>query len=406
MASAATFTYKAVDGAGLPSTGEIVGVSTAAVSDELRSRGLKIMDLREHKSGFNVELRLLPKRIKAQELTIMTRQLATMISSGMTLLRAFYVLEEQIENDKLRNVVADVREDIESGLSFSDALGKHEKVFGPLYVAMVRAGEAGGVLEESLARVADQLEKDDALRRQVKSAMAYPTVVLVFAMCVLLGMIAFIVPVFVGIFKDFGGELPMITKFTVGLSKVVTGQWYLLVGGTVGLFVGFKKWRKSAWGRPQWDRVRLRIPAKIGATVQKIALARWSRTFSALYSAGVPIMQAIEVTGQTAGNAVVEDAMASVIESVKSGGSIAAPLKDAPIFPAMVAQMIAVGEETGNLDAMLSKVADFYEDEVAAAIKALTSILEPIMIVLVGGIVGFIVIAMYMPMFKVYDAIK
>jgi len=405
MASAATFTYKAVDGAGLPSTGEIVGVSTAAVSDELRSRGLKIMDLREHKSGFNVELRLLPKRIKAQELTIMTRQLATMISSGMTLLRAFYVLEEQIENDKLRNVVADVREDIESGLSFSDALGKHEKVFGPLYVAMVRAGEAGGVLEESLARVADQLEKDDALRRQVKSAMAYPTVVLVFAMCVLLGMIAFIVPVFVGIFKDFGGELPMITKFTVGLSKVVTGQWYLLVGGTVGLFVGFKKWRKSAWGRPQWDRVRLRIPAKIGATVQKIALARWSRTFSALYSAGVPIMQAIEVTGQTAGNAVVEDAMASVIESVKSGGSIAAPLKDAPIFPAMVAQMIAVGEETGNLDAMLSKVADFYEDEVAAAIKALTSILEPIMIVLVGGIVGFIVIAMYMPMFKVYDTI-
>jgi type IV pilus assembly protein PilC len=336
----------------------------------------------------------------------MTRQLATMISSGMTLLRAFYVLEEQIENKLLRDTVGAVREDIESGISFSEALAKHPKIFSPLYVAMVRAGEAGGVLEESLERVADQLEKDDSLRRQVKSAMAYPTVVLTFAFMVLIGLIAFIVPVFVGVFKDFGGELPLITKFTVGMSKAVTGQWYILVAVGVGGFVGFKKWRKSDWGRPQWDRLRLRVPFKIGQTVQKISLARWSRTFSALYSAGVPIMQAIEVTGHTAGNAVVEEAMEAVIESVKSGGSIAAPLKEAPIFPAMVAQMIAVGEETGNLDTMMSKVADFYEDEVSAAIKALTSILEPVMIVLVGGIVGFIVVAMYMPMFKVYDAIK
>src|SRR5439155_19461855 len=224
--------------------------------------------------------------------------------------------------------------------------------------------------------------------------------------CVLFALIAFIVPVFVSVFKDFGGDLPAITKFTVALSHLVTGGWYILFGVGFGGFYGFRKWRKSSWGRPQWDRLRLRIPFKIGATVQKISLARWSRTFSALYSAGVPIMQAIEVTGQTAGNAVVESAMESVIESVKSGGSIAAPLKDSAIFPAMVAQMIAVGEETGNLDTMLTKVADFYEDEVAAAVKALTSILEPIMIMLVGGIVGFVVIAMYMPMFKVYDAIK
>ena len=406
MASAATFAYKAVDGAGIPSAGEIVGASAEAVRETLRVQGLTVMDLREKKSGMKMEIRLLPKRVKAPELTIMTRQLATMISSGMTLLRSFYVLEEQIENDALREAVSEVRQDIESGMNFSDALAKHPKVFSPLYVAMVRAGEAGGVLEESLDRVSDQLEKDDALRRQVKAAMAYPIVVLTFAFLVLLGMIAFIVPVFVGVFKDFGGKLPAITRFTVGLSHMVTHQWYILLALAIGGFVGFAKWRKSTWGRPQWDRFRLRIPAKIGNTVQKIALARWSRTFSALYSAGVPIMQAIEVTGQTAGNTVLEDAMASVIQSVKSGGSIAAPLKDAPIFPAMVAQMIAVGEETGNLDAMLSKVADFYEDEVAAAIKALTSILEPVMIVLVGGIVGFIVIAMYMPMFKVYDAIK
>jgi type IV pilus assembly protein PilC len=402
----ATFAFKAVDLSGIPQAGTIDGSDKQAVTSELSGRGLKVMALEEKKSGLQMEIRLGPKRVKASELTVLSRQLATMISSGMTLLRAFYVLEEQVENDFLRETVAGVREDIEAGLSFSDALERHPKVFNPLYVAMVRAGEAGGVLEDSLERISDQLEKDDSLRRQVKSAMAYPTVVFSFAAMVLIGMIAFIVPVFVGVFKDFGGDLPLITKFTVNLSKVVTGQWYILVVVFVGGFVGFRRWRKSDWGRPQWDRLRLRIPFKIGQTVQKIALARWSRTFSALYSAGVPIMQAIEVTGQTAGNSVVEDAMESVIESVKSGGSIAAPLKDAPIFPAMVAQMIAVGEETGNLDTMLSKVADFYEDEVAAAIKALTSILEPVMIVLVGGIVGFIVVAMYMPMFKVYDAIQ
>ena len=402
----ATFAFKAVDLAGIPQTGTVDGADKQAATSELRGRGLKVMTLEEQKTGLNMELRLMPKRVKAGDLTVMSRQLSTMISSGMTLLRAFYVLEEQIESQMLRETVGAVREDVEAGLSLSDALERHPKVFNPLYVAMIRAGEAGGVLEESLERIADQLEKDDSLRRQVKSAMAYPIVVMSFAFLVLIGMIAFIVPVFIGVFKDFGGELPAITKFTVALSNAVTGQWYILIAIAVGVFVGFRKWKSSSWGRPQWDQFRLRIPFKIGDTVQKICLARWSRTFSALYGAGVPIMQAIEVTGQTAGNTVVNRAMIAVIESVKSGGSIAAPLKDEPIFPPMVAQMIAIGEETGNLDTMLSKVADFYEDQVAAAIKALTSILEPVMIVLVGAIVGFIVVAMYMPMFKVYDSIK
>ncbi len=406
MAAAATFTYKAVDGAGLPSEGTVQGASQSAVMEELKNRGLQVMRLDEKKSGMKMELRLMPKRVKAAELTIMTRQLATMVSSGMTLLRAFYVLEDQVENEKFKEVLGSVREDIESGLNFSDALDRHPKVFGPLYVAMIRAGEAGGVLEQSLDRTADQLEKDDELRRQVKGAMAYPAVVLTFALGTLLGLIAFIVPVFVGIFKDFGGKLPLITQFTVNLSNFVTGYWYVLIIGSVAGVVAFRKWKKSSWGRPQWDKFRLRLPVNIGKTVQKIALARWSRTFSALYSAGVPIMQAIEVTGKTAGNTVVERAMDDVIASVKSGGSISAPLREAPIFPGMVAQMIAVGEETGNLDTMLTKVADFYEAEVAAAIKAMTSILEPVMIVLVGGIVGFIVVAMYMPMFKVYEAIQ
>ena len=401
-----TFSFKALDPAGIPQKGQMTGVNKASVTEALKAQGLTVSDVSEIKTGMNMELRLLPKRVKAGDLTVMTRQLSTMVSSGMTLLRAFYVLEDQVENDKLKETLQAVREDIEAGLLLSDALARHPKIFNPLYVAMVRAGEAGGVLEESLMRVADQLEKDDSLRRQVKAAMMYPAVVLSFAFLVLIGLIAFIVPVFVGVFKDFGGELPAITKFTVALSKMVTGQWYILIAGAVGFVVGFSRWRKSSWGRPQWDKFRLKLPVKIGQTIQKIALARWSRTFAALYSAGVPILQAIEVTGKTAGNTVVEKAMADVIESVKGGGSIAAPLREAPIFPPMVAQMIAVGEETGGLDTMLSKVADFYEDEVAAAIKALTSILEPVMIVLVGAIVGFIVVAMYMPMFKVYEAIQ
>ena len=405
MASSGVYTFKAVDLAGVPQKGEMAGVSKAAVSEELRQQGLTVQDVTEKKTGLNIEIGL-PKRVKAADLTVMTRQLSTMVSSGMTLLRAFYVLEEQVENPKLKDTLGAVREDIEAGLLMSDALARHPKIFNPLYVAMVRAGETGGVLEESLMRVANQLEADDSLRRQVKAAMMYPAVVMIFAFLVLIGMIAFIVPVFVGVFKDFGGDLPAITKFTVALSGFVTGQWYILIGMIVGGVVVFSKWRKSSWGRKQWDQFRLKIPAKIGNTVQKIALARWSRTFSALYSAGVPILQAIEVTGKTAGNWVLEKAMEDVVESVKQGGQIAAPLKNSPIFPPMVAQMIAVGEETGGLDNMLTKVADFYEDEVAAAIKALTSILEPVMIVLVGAIVGFIVVAMYMPMFKVYDSIQ
>jgi type IV pilus assembly protein PilC len=236
--------------------------------------------------------------------------------------------------------------------------------------------------------------------------MMYPAVVSSFALLVLFAMVAFLVPVFVNVFKEFGGQLPAITKFTVAISNFVTHQWYLLfllVGGSI---FGFKKWKNSEWGRPQWDAFRLRFPFKIGEVVQKVAIARWSRTFSALITSGVPILQAIEITGQTAGNTIVERAMHEVTESVKSGGTIAAPLRDAPVFPSMVAHMIGVGEETGALDSMLAKVADFYEDEVDTAVKALTSILEPIMIVVVGGIVGFIVIAMYMPLFKVYDQIK
>jgi type IV pilus assembly protein PilC len=401
----ATYVFKALDLTGSTAKGEVEAVSKQAVADQLKSRGLVVVDISDKHSSKELNITLF-ERMKAADLTVMTRQLATMVASGMTLLRAMYVLEQQTESRQLREAIVAVRKDVEAGLLFSAALARHRKIFSPLYVAMVESGETGGRLDEALLRVADQLEKDDALRRQVKSAMVYPAVIFSFAGIVLVGMVVFIVPVFAAVFRDFGGRLPAITAFTVGLSNLFTHQWYLLIGAVFGTVFAFRRWKRSSWGRPQWDAFRLKFPFKIGPVVQKIALARWSRTLSSLIASGVPILQAIEITGRTAGNAVVEKAMADVTTSVKSGGTISAPLKEAPVFPAMVCQMVGVGEETGALDTMLSKIADFYEDEVEAAVKGLTSLLEPLMIILVGAIVGFIVISMYMPLFRIYDTIR
>ena len=407
-AELSTFTFKALDLSGVSTRGEVEAEDKQHVASQLRARGLIVIDIEEKKSSGDVgDVLARFKRVKPQELTIASRQLSTMISSGMSLLRSLYVLEEQVENDKFKDALTQVRKDVEAGISFAEALGRHPGIFNELYVAMVAAGETGGILEDTLRRVADQLEKDDSLRRQVKAAMMYPSLIGGFAISVLIALVVFLVPVFEKIFNDFGGELPAITKFTVSLSNLMTQRWYLLIAFVVGSIYAFKKWKATDKGREQWDRFKLRIPWKIGDIVQKVCLARFSRTYSALIAAGVPMLQAIEITGKTSGNKVVEKAMDGVRDSVKSGGTIAAPMRDEPTaFPLMVTQMIAVGEETGALEAMLSKIADFYEDEVAASLKALTSILEPLMIMVVGAIVGFIVVSMYLPMFKVYDQIR
>ncbi|CAB4922504.1 unannotated protein [freshwater metagenome] len=400
-----TFVWKAIDLTGAKTTGEVDAESRQAVSDQLKARGLIVLDVADKRVSREITIAFF-ERIKPVDMTIMTRQLATMVSSGMTILRALYVLETQTENKQLAQVISTVRRDVEAGKSLSDAFEAHPKVFSPLYVAMARAGESGGVLESSLLRVADQLEKDDSLRRQVKSAMMYPGVVITFAVIILVALVTFLVPVFTGVFETFGGELPLITKITVKLSNFMTGYWWLAILIVVSVTYVFRRWKASETGRGQWDAFRLKLPAKICKIVQKVALARWSRTLSALVTAGVPLIQALEITSKTAGNRVVEDAMAEVIESVRSGGTIAAPLRNSDVFPGMVVQMVAVGEETGALDQMLSKIADFYEDQVDSAVKSLTSILEPLMLVVVGGLVGFIVISMYLPLFKVYDQIK
>jgi type IV pilus assembly protein PilC len=400
-----TYVFKAMDLAGAKARGEVEADSKQAVSDQLKARGLIVLDIADKHASREINLTFM-QSVNAAELAVFSRQLSTMITSGMSILRALYVLEEQTENKFLKDTIVAVRKDVEAGLSLSDAMERHPKVFSPLFVAMTRAGETGGMLEDALLRVADQLEKDASLKRQIRSAMIYPTLVLIFAVGVMLALVAFLVPVFVNVFKEFGGELPKITQFSVLLSKIVTHYFWamaLVAGAVAGSFL---KWKSSSWGRPQWDRFRLRVPMKIGTIVQEVAVARWSRTLASLTSAGVPLLQALEITGKTGGNIVVEEAMEDVIASVKRGGTIAAPLAKTPVFPTMVTHMVGVGEETGALDAMLDKIADFYEDRVDASVKALTSIMEPIMIIVIGGIVGFIVISMYMPLFTVYNHIE
>jgi type IV pilus assembly protein PilC len=399
-----TYVFRAIDLAGAKARGEVEADSKQAVADQLKARGLVVLDVVDKHKSKEIELSFM-KRVTLPELAIFARQLATMISSGMSILRALYVLEEQTESKFLKETIVAVRKDVEAGLALSESMARHPKVFSPLFVAMVKAGETGGVLESSLDRVANQMEKDAALRKQVRSAMVYPSLVISFALIVLIAMVAFVIPVFEGVFKNFGGELPTITKISVGASNAVTKDWWALILGTVAIVFSFLKWKRSSIGRRQWDRFRLRIPMKIGSIVQEIALARWSRTLASLTTAGVPLLQSLEIVGKTGGNVVVEEAMASVIASVKRGGTLSAPLSKESIFPIMVSHMVGVGEETGALDHMLNKIAEFYEDRVDASVKALTSILEPVMILFIGGIVGFVVISMYMPLFSVYEHI-
>jgi type IV pilus assembly protein PilC len=403
----ATYAFKALDLAGAPSKGEIEASDKQTVAAQLRSRGLIVVDIEERTPASAGDLLARFKKIKPDDLVIGTRQLATMVQSGMSLLRALYVIEEQTENEKLREVWINVRKDVEAGVALSDALQRHPEAFNELYVAMVQAGETGGILDQTLVRVAEQLEKDAALRRQIKAAMVYPSLIGGFAFVVLFALVTFLVPVFEKIFNDFGGELPAITKFTVWLSHMFTQRWYVMFLVVFGVVWLFRYWKRSERGRVQWDTLKLKFPMKIGDIVQKVCLARFSRTFSGLIAAGVPMLEAIDITGKTSGNKVIERAMEEVRESVKKGGSLTQPMTRVPeAFPVMVTQMIGVGEETGALETMMTKVADFYEEQVDAAVKALTSILEPVMIVVVGAIVGFIVISMYLPMFKVYDSIK
>jgi type IV pilus assembly protein PilC len=405
--STLTYTYRARDRGGRTSTGELSADSKAAVAAQLRLRGLVVLDVDQKSAAPSVEEifeRLTP--VKGRDLAVMSRQLATMVSSGLNILRALHVLEEQTGSKPLRRAIVAVRTDVEAGLALSQAMTKHPRVFNEMFVSMVSAGESSGNLDVVLERVAAQLEKDDNLRRTVKSAMMYPSLIGGFAVLMLIAMVMFVIPIFADMYSDLGGELPALTQAMITASDLMRGYWYVVLIAPFAIAFAFRKWRHSESGGRAWDALKLRIPMKIGDMVRKIAVARFARTLGTLTSSGVPILQALDITARASGNRVISDPMAGVADRVRQGEQLAGPLAEVGVFPTMVTQMLAVGEETGALDTMLQKVADFYDDEVAATVKSLTSILEPIMMLVVGAIVGLVVISMYLPMFKVYELVQ
>ena len=402
----ALYTYRARTRQGEIVQDQTEGDDTMTVARELRRQGLLVIDVKEQ-SVAQKDILAPFKGVRLKDLVVFSRQLATLINAGLPIVRALYVLSEQTENPKLVDVVVLVRKDVEAGLALSEALEKHPKVFDRLYVEMVKAGEIGGILDGVLLRVADQLEKDQELRRKVKSAMTYPIVVLILAILAASFMLIFIVPVFATMFEDLGGTLPLPTRVAMGASDLLTSFFGVLVYAGMGAGVfAFLRWKKTEHGRKVWGRAVLRIPFKIGDVVQKVALARFARTLGTLSAAGVPILQSLEITATSSGNWVIENALLKSRDAIREGIPIYKPLESEPVFPPMVTRMIAVGEETGDIDGMLGKIGEFYESEVDATVKALTSIIEPLMIVVVGGIVGGIVIAMYLPMFKIFELIQ
>ena len=402
----AAYAYSAINADGLELTGELHAPDVAGAREQLRIRGLMASSLDELPSAGDDGARNVFKKVKPKTLQIFSRQFATMIEAGLNIVAALVILEEQTDDNYFGLVIKELRADVESGLLLSEAMKRHPKIFDRLFVSMVEAGEAAGILDQVLDRVAYQIEKSTQIKRRVKGAMLYPTMVLIFASLVLTGLLMFLVPVFVNIFGQLGGELPTLTQYVVKASNLLRDKYYIIFPALAATFFGLRKYKKTESGRKQWDRLKLKIPMKIGSVVLKVTMARFSRTLSTLVSAGVDIIQALEITGQTAGNWVIEEALGDVRAKVHEGVPIAQPLIDNPIFPPMVSQMVKIGEETGELEKMLGKIADFYEDEVDAAIQSLTSIVEPLMMILVGLMVGVIVIAMYLPMFKMLSLVK
>ena len=403
-----TFQYKVKDKTGKLVEGSLEAENQQLVVSKLRSMGYVPIEIQQQGGvSVNKELKLpgLSDRISLKEVAVFSRQFATMINSGLSLLRSLYILAEQTENKALAEVVNQVRMDVEKGSSLSQALAKHPKAFNRLYVSMVRAGEIGGALDSVLLRLADTIEKQVELRRKVKSAMTYPVVVAVLVLVIVTGMLLFVIPMFENIYKELGGSLPAPTQFLINISKVIRKWWWAIFILEIGGAIWFKKWINSEDGRKKWDAIKLKVPV-FGKLVRKTALARFSRTLSALVRSGVPILESLDIVAETSGNNVVAEAVWDTQTAVKNGEPLSKRLEDHPVFPPMVVQMMAVGEETGALDEMLDKIADFYDQEVEATVDALTSLIEPILIVVMGVCVGGMIISLYLPMFNVIKLIK
>ena len=404
-----TYTYKVKDKGGKVLQGELEADSVTLVANRLRQMGYVplAIDKSTANAGLKKELKIpgFGSKVKMKDISIFSRQFATMINSGLTLIRALAILAEQTDNKALAKILVEVRQDVERGASLSQALARHPKAFNRLYVAMVKAGETGGVLDSVLLQLATTIEKQVELKRKVKSAMTYPVAVLCLVMIILTAMLVFVVPTFKNLYKQLGGTLPLPTKLLLEVSTLAKTLFPFIIVGQVLLVWGLKRYIATEKGRAVVDQLKLRVPI-FGKLVHKTALTRFARTLASLLRAGVPILESLEITTGTVGNHVFAVAIKDVQEAVKQGESIAKQMGEHSIFPPMVVQMVAVGEETGAVDTMLDKIADFYDQEIEALVASLTSLLEPLLIVFLGGTVGGMVISLYMPMFNIIKLIK
>jgi type IV pilus assembly protein PilC len=400
-----TFDYKVRDRSGALVSGQLVGDSETLVLQKLREMGMTPIEVKKANAGLRMEINLRPGRVKLKQIAVFCRQFATMVNSGLPILRALTILGDQTESKELAKVLVAVRSDVEQGSSLSAAMAKHPKAFNNLFVSMVRAGETGGVLDDVLLQVAAQVEKEVELRRKIKSAMTYPIVVLVLVVLIMAAMLLFIVPQFETIYSTLDSKLPLPTRILLGVSRAVRTYWYVVLGGAIGGWFAFKRFKATEPGRARVDAVKIRIPV-FGPLFHKVALARFASTGGMLLRAGVPILQALDIVKDTVNNWVISRAVDDVKGSVREGESIAKPLSKHSVFPPMVVQMMAVGEETGAVDTMLDKVSEFYSNEVSAAVDALTSLIEPLLIAFIGGAVGAAVVALYMPMFNIINLIQ
>ncbi|KPG86984.1 type II secretion system F family protein [Frigoribacterium sp. RIT-PI-h] len=410
MAGAVAYAYKGRDGAGKVVKGKVDASSEGAVITRLRTMGVQPISISEAGAGTGLQREVsIPglgdRAVKMKDIAVMSRQMATMIGSGLSLLRTLTILADQVENKRLAKIMAEVRDDVETGVSFSDAVGKHDKDFPPLMINMIKAGETGGFLDKALESTAENFEKEVALRSTIKSAMTYPVVVLVMSLVAVVIMLLFIVPIFQDMFTNLGGQLPLPTMMLVYASRAMP---YVVPAGIV-VGIAFSIWwrtnKNSVKVRAFLDPLKLRLPV-FGALFRKIAIARFSRNFSNMIGAGVPILTALRIVGEVSGNYVLEEALVKVAESVRQGESIAGPLTESGVFPSMVTQMISVGEDSGSLQTMLEKVADFYDQEVKSTTESLTALIEPLLIAFLGVVVGGMIVALYLPIFQITSLIK
>lgn len=402
----ATFSYTALTAKNKRMTGTIDATDRDAAVEALKKQNLRPIGIKEEnaKAGFA----LFKGKVKSRDLVIFTRQLSTMVSAGVPLMRALTTLQQQSESKRLSDVLTTINKDVQGGMALGDAFGKHPDVFSDIYVNMVRAGEAGGILDEILKRLALQQEKSDSIRKKVKGAMTYPIVLLTITVIAFVGLMVFIVPRIGQIVKDLGGpdaELPFITQVMLGISGFLTNQWYIIIAVIVGGIYLFRRWIKTPVGKRTFNLLMLKVPA-IGTIMSKLAVARFSRTFASLLGAGVSVVEAIHVSGGAVGNVIYKDALDKAAEGVKNGKQLSVILGESTLFPAIVPQMLAVGEETGQTDTILIKVAEFYEEEVDTLIGSISSILEPVMIVIMGSMVGLIAASVMGPISSLSTNVK